>query len=131
MRICLDLDGVVCELRRPDQKYADLQPVAGAPEKLRELRKAGHYIILMTARHMKTCEGNVGMVIARQGKVTLDWLAKHNIQYDELHFGKPHADIYIDDNALRFQSWEQIAGDGNNLPRSHEAASGLRGDAKP
>ena len=131
MRICLDLDGVVCALRRPNEEYKDLQPIPGAAERIRELRKAGHFIILMTARHMKTCEGNVGRVIAKQGKVTLDWLEKHGIEYDELHFGKPHADIYIDDNALRFESWDQIAGDGKNLPRSHEQVAGLRPEAEP
>lgn len=120
MRLCIDLDGVVCELRKPDQQYPDLAPIPGAVDKLRALKKAGHYIILLTARHMKTCEGNVGKVIARQGKVTLDWLARHGIEYDELHFGKPHADIYIDDNALRFTSWEQIHGDGSNIPLSSE-----------
>ena len=121
MRICIDLDGVVCELRRPDQTYADLEPVTGAVDKLRALRAAGHYLILHTARHMKTCDGNVGKVVARQGYVTLEWLDRHGIEYDEIHFGKPHADVYLDDNALRFESWDGIAGDGSSLPRSHEA----------
>jgi capsule biosynthesis phosphatase len=120
MRICIDLDGVICKLREPGQNYADLEPVPGAVEKLRQLRAAGHYLIISTARHMKTCGGNVGLVVARQGAVTLDWLARHGIEYDELHFGKPHAQIYIDDNALRFESWDPIAGDGSNLPQSHE-----------
>ncbi len=69
---------------------------------------------------MKTCDGNVGQVVARQGLVTLDWLARHGIEYDEIHFGKPHAQIYIDDNALRFESWSAIAGDGSSLPLSTE-----------
>ena len=40
--------------------------------------------------------------------MTLDWLDITRIAYDEIHFGKPHADIYLDDNAMRFLSWEQI-----------------------
>ena len=120
MRICIDLDGVICRLREPGQNYADVEPVPGAVEKLRQLKAAGHYIILCTARHMKTCEGNVGQVVARQGAVTLDWLKRHGIEYDEIHFGKPHAQVYIDDNALRFESWSSIAGDGSNLPASAE-----------
>ncbi|MEO6436329.1 MAG: hypothetical protein ABIP55_11305, partial [Tepidisphaeraceae bacterium] len=102
----------------------------GAAQKLAALRKAGHCVILLTARHMKTCQGNVGMVIARQGKLTLDWLAKHGIEYDEIHFGKPHADIYIDDNALRFESWEKIAGDGSSLPVSAEARAKAEREAR-
>jgi capsule biosynthesis phosphatase len=120
MRICIDLDGVVCRLREPGQSYADLEPVPGAVEKLRQLRTAGHTIIIATARHMKTCDGNVGQAVARQGAVTLEWLARHGIEYDEIHFGKPHAQIYIDDNALRFESWSSIAGDGSTLPLSTE-----------
>lgn len=120
MRICIDLDGVICRLREPGQEYADLEPVPGAVEKLRQLKAAGHDIIICTARHMKTCQGNVGMVVARQGAVTLDWLKRHNIEYDEIHFGKPHAQVYIDDNAVRFESWASIAGDGSTLPISAE-----------
>jgi len=131
MRICIDLDGVVCQLREPGQSYADLEPVPGAVEKLRQLKAAGHYLILCTARHMKTCEGNVGQVLARQGAVTLDWLARHKIEYDEIHFGKPHAQVYIDDNALRFESWSSIAGDGSNLPENAEARKAAEHTARP
>lgn len=120
MRICIDLDGVICRLREPGQDYADLQPVDGAVEKLRQLKAAGHYLIINTARHMKTCQGNVGLVVARKGAVTLDWLARHEVPYDEIHFGKPHAQVYIDDNAWRFSSWDEIDGSGANLPNSTE-----------
>ena len=120
MRICIDLDGVICQLRRAGEQYADLQPVPGAVEKLRSLRTAGHYVIICTARHMKTCGGNVGQVVARQGAVTLNWLARHGIECDEIHFGKPQADVYLDDNAVRFEAWEAIAGDGSSLPASAE-----------
>jgi capsule biosynthesis phosphatase len=124
MRICIDLDGVICRLRRTGESYAELAPTPGAVEKLRSLRAAGHYVIIYTARHMKTCQGNVGQVIARQGAATLEWLARHGIEFDEIHFGKPHADVYLDDNALRFESWEAIQGDGSSFPRSREQVLG-------
>ena len=120
MKICIDVDGVISQLKREGQTYADVEPIPGAVEKINALRAAGHYIILFTARHMKTCSGNVGMVIARQGKTTLDWLERHGVNYDEIHFGKPHADVYIDDNAFRFGSWDAIDGNGSNLPMSTE-----------
>jgi capsule biosynthesis phosphatase len=122
MRICFDLDGVICRLREPGQEYADLEPVAGAVEKLRALRAAGHYIIIATARHMKTCEGNVGKVVARLGATTLDWLDRQGVEFDEIHFGKPHADVYIDDNAMRFEAWDAIAADGSTFPVNREKA---------
>ena len=126
MRICIDLDGVICRLRNAGETYADVEPVPGAAEALRRLRAEGHYIIIYSARHMKTCEGNVGKVLARQGAITLEWLARHGIEYDEIHFGKPHADIYIDDNAVRFESWEALFGPGRSLPASAESRHASR-----
>ena len=126
MKICIDLDGVICEVRKQDQTYADVRPLPGAIERIRGLKEAGHYIIIFTARHWKTCEGNVGLILARQGLTTLEWLKRHDIPYDEIHFGKPHADVYIDDNAVRFTDWEEIAADGTNLPTSSETK--LRGE---
>lgn len=120
--ICVDLDGVVAGFKGDGQTYADVLPVPGAVEKLRALKSNGHKIILHTARHMKTCQGNVGLVVARVGQITLDWLARHEVPYDEIYFGKPWADVYIDDNAFRFRAWSEISGDGSNLPRSNEEA---------
>lgn len=108
MRIVLDLDGVICPVKKPDQSYADLKPLPGAVERMRELRAAGHYIIIMTARHMGTCEGNLGEVMKKMGKLTFDWLDHYGIEYDELYFGKPNSEVYIDDRAIRFSSWDDI-----------------------
>jgi capsule biosynthesis phosphatase len=120
MKICIDVDGVICELRRPEQNYSEVAPLPGAVEKTNALKQAGHYLILCTARHMATCNSNIGMVVARQGKTLLDWLAFHKIPYDEIWFGKPHADVYLDDNGLRFTGWNEISADGGNLPVSRE-----------
>lgn len=131
MRICIDLDGVVAQLKAAGQTYADVAPVPGAIAKLRALRAAGHVVILHTARHMKTCEGNVGLAVARIGTITLEWLARHQVEYDEIHFGKPWADVYVDDNALRFRSWTEISDDGTNLPTSSEASRAARERSLP
>lgn len=120
MKICIDLDGVVADFKKEGETYADVAIIPGAKEKLEEFKKNGHYVILQTARHMKTCNGNVGLVMGRVGHITLEWLKKHDIPYDEIYFGKPWADVYIDDNALRFEDWDQIKGDGSNLPISNE-----------
>lgn len=122
MRICIDLDGVVAGFKGTGQTYADVALIPGAKEKIDALRQGGHYVILYTARHMKTCNGNVGQVMGKVAHVTLDWLRKHNVAYDEIYFGKPWADVYLDDNAFRFYSWDKINGDGSNLPVSNELA---------
>src|SRR5690242_11339540 len=102
MRIAVDLDGVICPVKAAEESYAELHPLPNAAQRLRELREAGHYIIITTARNMATCESNIGKVMKNVGKLTLEWLEKHRIEYDEIHFGKPNAEVYIDDRAIRF-----------------------------
>lgn len=108
MRIVIDLDGTICHIKKPEQSYSEVTPIPGTIEKLKTLKKEGHYIIIFTARHMKTCDGNTGKILARVGKITLDWLHKHDVPYDEIYFGKPHGDIYIDDLAMKFVNWELV-----------------------
>lgn len=106
LRICFDLDGTICTTKKDGETYADVKPIPGAIETIRRLRESGHTIIIQTARHMRTCEGNVGKVLAKQGAVTLKWLDDHNVPYDEIHFGKPHADIFVCDKAIRHNEGE-------------------------
>jgi capsule biosynthesis phosphatase len=108
MRLVIDLDGTICPIKQKHESYADVSPLPGAVERLSELKSAGHYIIISTARNMATQESNLGRVIKSVGKITLDWLEKHQIPYDEIYFGKPNADLYIDDRALRFEQWESV-----------------------
>jgi capsule biosynthesis phosphatase len=109
MRICLDIDGTICEVRGHTDDYAAVRPLPQAAERIRSLRAAGHYVILATARHMQTCGSNVGMVVARQGQTLIAWLERHGIEYDELWFGKPHADLYVDDKAFAFSgNWDDV-----------------------
>ncbi len=49
---------------------------------------------------MRTHTGNVGTVLKDVGMVTFQQLAQYEIPYDEIHFGKPWADVYIDDLAV-------------------------------
>jgi capsule biosynthesis phosphatase len=108
MRIAIDLDGTICSIKQEQASYADVVPLRGARERIAELRMDGHYIIIITARNMKTCDSNVGKVMKNVGKVTLEWLDTHGIEYDEIYFGKPNAEVYLDDRALRFSSWDSL-----------------------
>lgn len=108
IRIVIDLDGTICEIKTDDQDYADVLPLPGAAKKLRQLRAAGYYIIIQTARNMASQDSNLGKVVKNVGLVTLEWLEKYTIKYDEIYFGKPNGHIYIDDRAMRFASWDEI-----------------------
>jgi len=105
MIFVFDIDNTICEPKIAGKTYADVQPYPEALETLRWLKEDGHTIVLYTGRHMKTCENNTGKVLARQGKVLLDWLDRHEIPYDELWWNKPHADLIIDDAAHHHTDW--------------------------
>ncbi|KJE92888.1 hypothetical protein CAOG_03776 [Capsaspora owczarzaki ATCC 30864] len=100
MRFCFDLDNTLLTYPLVEGDYTSCQPMEKNIQLVRELKAAGHYIIISTARRMKTHGGNVGAVIKDIGWITLNALETNQIPYDELHFGKPHADIYVDDLAV-------------------------------
>ena len=108
MRIVFDLDGVICELKKPSESYGEVKPKLDVIKLVNELHSNGDHIIIHTGRHMRTCNGNVDEVIKKVGKITKDWLKKNNVKYDELIFGKPHADMYIDDLGLSFDSTDKL-----------------------
>lgn len=102
--IVLDLDGTLCELRPPGKSYEDLAPRPGMLEKLREYRAGGFYIIVCTARNMRTYDGNVGQILANTAKTVFQWLDRHQVPYDEVHFGKPWSGtngFAVDDRTVR------------------------------
>ena len=114
--LVMDVDGTLCEIRRPDQDYADVAPIPEVVERLREYRQQGFYVILNTARQMRTHQGNVGLITATTAKTLMEWLDRHDVPYDELHVGKPwsgRGGFYVDDKAVRpdefvSKSYEEI-----------------------
>ena len=51
---------------------------------VRELHKAGHTIIIHTARRMRTHHGNVSAVVADIGAITINSLKQFHIPYHEV-----------------------------------------------
>jgi capsule biosynthesis phosphatase len=102
--IVVDIDGTLCPVKRADEEYDALLPYECMMAKLREYKEAGYYIILYTSRNMRTYGGNMGLIMANTAKSTMQWLDRHGIPYDEIHFGKPWASrvgFYVDDRAVR------------------------------
>jgi len=100
LRICFDLDNTLVTYPTIAGDYTTVKPINRNIMLLKKMKKEGHEIIIYTARRMKTHDGNVGKVIKDIARDTIDTLDKFNIEYDELIFGKPIADIYIDDRAI-------------------------------
>lgn len=75
-------------------------PVRGAREFIAAQRAAGTRVVVHTCRAL-TPRGLQG---------TIDWLARHGIEVDEVTATKPHANVYIDDRAHRFDGdWSKAA----------------------
>jgi capsule biosynthesis phosphatase len=96
-RFCFDLDNTLVTSPEIKDDYRSVKPIYKNIELLQHLKAMGHYIIIHTARRMRTCNGNVGKIMKDVGEITFNTLNKFNIPYDELIFGKPYADFYIDD----------------------------------
>ena len=100
LRICFDLDNTLVTYPKTMGDYESCEPIMRNVEILRRLKRDGHTIIIYTARRMKTHDGDVGKLVADIGKITLDFLDQHDIPYDEIYFGKPYANFYIDDLSI-------------------------------
>jgi len=99
-RFCFDLDNTLVTYPKIKGDYSTVEPIVKNIEYLRFLKESGHHIIIYTARKMTTHGGNIGKIFADVGKTTLDTLEKFEIPFDEIFFGKPNADFYIDDLAI-------------------------------
>jgi capsule biosynthesis phosphatase len=100
MRVCFDLDNTLVTYPTIPGDYSSVKPNLLMIELARKLKKEGHTIIIHTARRMTTHGHNIGAVIRDIGLVTFNTLAEFDIPYDEIIFGKPIADMYIDDRAV-------------------------------
>jgi len=104
LRICFDLDNTLVTYPIISGDYTSVLPIQRNIDYLKFLKSLGHTIIIYTARRMKTHKGNVGNILADIGRITFDTLDRFDIPYDEIYFGKPYANFYIDDLAINANS---------------------------
>ena len=88
--LVIDIDGVIASLVE-DGNYSNANAINENINYINKLKLSGVKIILFTAR------GSVSGINWR--KVTERQMKKWGILYDELRFGKPAGDLYIDDKA--------------------------------
>lgn len=88
VKVVCDIDGVIaCKTFQND--YSLATPMQRNIDIINSLHERGHYIVLFTARGYAT-----GI---DWKEVTRTQMETWQVKYDELLFGKPDADIYIDD----------------------------------
>ena len=102
MKIAIDFDGVIHEYSKGwngGEIYDP--PVVGAKEALEALKAKGHTLYLFTTRtntmFRKKDEPDQKVMIE-------EWMKRNEIPFDKIWtFGKPMADLFIDDRALSFK----------------------------
>jgi capsule biosynthesis phosphatase len=99
-RFCFDLDNTLVTSPEILNDYSSVKPISKNIEMLKFLKLLGHTIIIYTARRMRTHNGNIGLITKDIAEITINSLKKFDVPYDELYFGKPYADFYIDDLAV-------------------------------
>tara|TARA_Y100000590_G_C15673208_1_gene997028 strand:- start:291 stop:689 length:399 start_codon:yes stop_codon:yes gene_type:complete len=112
--IAIDFDGVIHNFDKgwhDGTCYGD--PMPGAIEAIKKLSKK-YKIIIFTAKakpNRPLVDGKTGIELVRL------WLMKYDILdcISEITSEKPHAQLYIDDNAYRFIGWEEALKDLEDL----------------
>ena len=99
MTYCFDIDGTLCTNTEGDYERAEPQP--DVIRRVNALHDAGDKILLYTARGSTT---------------GIDWravtelqLKEWGVRYHSLQFGKPTADLYVDDKAVNLREWLQAS----------------------
>ena len=107
--ICFDIDNVIC--KSPTNLYSKSTPYKKNIEVINLLKKRGHYIKIFTSRFMGRNKEN-SILAKKQGlKITKSQLKKWKVHYNELIFGKPSYDLYIDDKCIFFKkNWYNYVG---------------------
>ena len=99
---CFDLDNVLCKTAASNYKKS--KPIKRNINILSTLKKRGHYIKIFTARYMGRNNENSKLAKKQGYKFTKDQLKNWGVHYDELIFGKPSYDIFVDDKNLSFKN---------------------------
>ena len=90
MKYCFDIDGTICS--NTNGHYDQAQPIYERINIINKLYDEGNQIIFFTARGTST---------------KIDWkeltekqLKEWNVNFHKLIFGKPEADLFIDDKGI-------------------------------
>ena len=100
--IAVDLDDTILEYDEWKGEDHFGEPKPGAKQKLTKLKDEGCKIII------HTCRGNITGVedVLEKNEIPFDFINENDDQ-PEGGSDKPIADVYLDDKAIKFKSWDQ------------------------
>lgn len=97
MIIYIDIDDTICKLPPNSQDYSEAVPIYDRIAKMNDLHNNGHTIIYWTARGTESGIDWRELTLAQFNK----WLVK----YDQIYFGKPVYDLFIDDKNINSEEY--------------------------
>lgn len=101
LRFCFDLDGTLVTFPGISGDYSTVLPITKNIKMVRYLHSLGHTIIIQTSRKMLTTSHNQGAATKLAYKEVFSSLERFDIPFDEIFFGKPFANFYIDDLTVK------------------------------
>ena len=102
--ICFDLDNTLCSTKK--NLYEFSKPKKKNIKIVNQLYDKGFYIKIFTARYMSRSNENSKKAKIRGYDQARKQLELWNVKYNELIFGKPSFDLYIDDKSLFYsKNW--------------------------
>ncbi len=115
--IVVDLDNTLITYPTISKEYSTCKEKKEITQWVREASSQGANIIVSTARKMETYNGSIGRVIKNNGQQILKQIEDLQLGENEVLFGKPIGDIYLDDRSINPYSndWKLQAGTYNDL----------------
>ena len=95
--IVIDVDDTVCFTENRD--FDNSRPSPEVIKRINELHDEGWRIVFFTARGAKSCK-TLEEREKKYREITERWLIKNGVKFDDLLFGKPNADYYVDDKNI-------------------------------
>ena len=102
-KIIIDLDNTIT-IDDNNLTYENKCPRLDVISKLHEYKSKGYTIVINTARNMRTYDENLDKIKLLTLPIILNWLALHDVPYDDVIIGKPwcgNEGFYVDDRAIR------------------------------
>ena len=126
-RIVIDLDGTITQKETSD--YDGVRPNLDVVAALRRYRAEGFEIVILTSRNMRTYDGNIGKINVHTLPKILNWLARHEVPYDEVVVAKPWCGFdgfYVDDKTVRPSEFASMSYEEIQAMLSEEASKTAR-----
>jgi len=105
--IVLDLDGTLTRDRK-DTPYPEKPPRESVHVAARAAQARGYGLLVVTARNMRSFQGDLERIRAHTLPVARDWIARHGLTPNDVLGGKPWAGprgFYVDDRALHLEEF--------------------------